>query len=183
MSFFFDVYGPFEIERNEGDVFRSKQSMWDQVDNSDEELRSTIGCYMFCIRNGSNIVPWYVGMTVRKEGFYGEVFEDHKLDLYNFVTDRRGVREMFFFPLMTGDMTDVGRFSRSRSAKKPVILWLEKVLMGIALERNPELLNTRDLTLPRSVTVRGLIGERLKGRPYHEVAKARQALFGNSEKT
>ena len=180
MSYFFDVFGPLSISRDtHGHVKRSKQEMWNDANEWDEELSTTIGCYMFCIKNGQNSMPWYVGMTVCQQGFYGEVFADHKIELYNSISQRRGIREMYLFPLMTGDSGDSKRFSRARVAKRPVIQWLEKTLMGIALQRNPELLNLKDLTLPRSVTVRGVIGEKLQGRPLSEVASVRQALFGN----
>ena len=180
MSRFFDVYGPFEIGRVDGQITRAKQSMWQDVAMNEPGLDSAIGCYMFTIQNGRKITPWYVGMTICGSGFYGEVFTDHKLGLYNPIAGRKGHRQMFLFPFMTGDQTAAGRFSRNRSAGKRTILWLEKTLMGFALQQNEGLLNLRDLTLPRSVTVRGVIGEQTRGRPFSEVIEVRRALFGTS---
>jgi len=51
----------------------------------------------------------------------------------------RAKQLLFLFPMMTGDADAVGRFSRNRSAGKRIIDWLEKTLMSMALQRNPEL--------------------------------------------
>jgi hypothetical protein len=48
--------------------------------------------------------------------------------------------------------------------------------LGAALDRNADLLNLRDTKLLRSVTVRGVLGEKAKGRPHAEVLYARRAL-------
>lgn len=171
MSYFFDVYGPFEIDRHDREVRRAGQSMWDAAEAQAEGLARAWGCYMFCIENGQNAVPYYVGKTTAQGGFRDEVFADHKLELYNQIADFKGKRSMLLFPLMTGDTS---RFSKN-SASKVVVEWLERMLIGLALDRNADLLNLRDTKLLRSVTVRGVIGEKAKGRPYGEVQYARRA--------
>ena len=80
--------------------------------------------------------------------------------------------------MVTCSVDDAGRFSRNRSAGLRVIDWLEKTLIGMALRRNPALLNIKDATLPRSVTVRGILGDACRGRPYSEVQDARRVFFG-----
>jgi len=176
---FFDVYGPFDIEREAGIVLRSQPTFWENVREADDGLDKAIGCYMFCLRHGESITPWYVGMTIAVGGFFVETFTQHKLKVYNDCLDyKRGRPQMFFFPLMTGNSEDVGSFSQNRSQGAATIGWLEKTLMGMALQRNEDLWNQRDTTLPRSVTVRGIMGEARKGRQYGEVTEARRALFG-----
>lgn len=83
---------------------------------------------------------------------------------------------MLLFPLTTGNPDGHKPFSKNRN-KMSVVEWLERTLIGMALQRNPQLLNLRDTTLPKSVTVRGVMGARDKGRPYEEVKYAR-AAFG-----
>jgi hypothetical protein len=179
MSHFFDVYGPFDIGRDEGRVRRPQVDFWAAVQDDDEGLESAIGCYMFCLAHGETIKPWYIGKTLAAGGFCSEVFTPHKLLVYNECLDyRRGRPQLFLFPMMTGDASDAGRFSRNRSQGRTIIDWLEKTLMGMALQRNDELWNLRDTTLPRSVTVRGIMGEARQGRPYAQVVEARKALFG-----
>lgn len=175
MSHFFDVYGPYDVDRVDGHVVRAGQSMWAEAEAQDAGLARAWGCYMFCLQNGASVVPWYVGMTVANGGFRDEVFADHKLDVYNWLSESRGKRTMLLFPMMTGDASYSGQFSRNRNSID-IIKWLERTLIGLALDRNPELLNLRDTKMLRSVTVRGVIGSKAKGRPYQEVKYARKAL-------
>lgn len=179
MPFFFDVYGSFEISREEGVIYRSQPALWADARTYDSQLETSIGCYMFCLVNGDSIMPWYVGKTTARGGFRAETFTDHKLEVYNNVlSERRGRPHLFLFPMLTRNGGEGSRFSRDRTQGGKVIDWLEKTLMGMLLQRNPNLWNIRDLTLPRSVTVRGIIGESLKGRPHTEVQEARKAIFG-----
>jgi hypothetical protein len=181
MAFFFDVYGSFEVRRKAGLVTAAQGELWHEMDAFEEDLKESIGCYMFCLANGTNIRPWYVGKTEARGGFKAEAFTPHKLEIYNgCLEENRGRPRLFLFPLLTCDDDDRSRFSKNRSSGSKVIDWLEKTLMGMALQTNPGLWNTRDLTLPRSVTVRGIIGEKQQGRPYSEVAEARRALFGKN---
>jgi hypothetical protein len=159
MSYFFDVYGPFGVDRSDGQIKRAGQSMWAQTEAQDEGLAKSWGCYVFCIQNGKNVVPWYVGKTWAEGGFRAEVFGDHKLDLYNWCSEWKGQRTMLLVPLMTGGQDDVGQFSSNKGSHS-VISWLERTLIGRALDRNPELLNIRDTKLLRSVTVRGVMGSK-----------------------
>jgi hypothetical protein len=172
MSYFFDVYGPYEIDRHEREIRRAGQSMWDHAEEQAEGLARAWGCYMFCIDNGQSAMRYYVGKTTAQGGFRDEVFADHKLRLFNDISEYKGKRSMLLFPLLTGDE---GHFSKNASSK-PVVEWLERMLIGLALDRNVDLLNLRDTKLLRSVTVRGVIGEKAKGRPYQEVQYARRAL-------
>lgn len=179
MGFFFDVFGSFEISRNEGRVSSSQRALWEETRLYDANLETSIGCYMFCIVNGKRIKPWYVGKTIAKGGFRAETFTNHKLRVYNeCLSENKGRPRLFLFPMMVRDGSEDDRFSLNRTEGSRVINWLERTLMGMALQRNPELWNIRDLTLPRSVTVRGIIGTASKGRPYTEVQEARKALFG-----
>lgn len=175
---FFDVYGPFPVARHEG-LYTSRQSaFWasaeDEAARGAAGLSQAVGCYMFCLKHGSSIRPWYVGMTVAQDGYKGEVFERHKLKIYNEVHGgRRGTGVMFLFPLHTPS----GRFSRGAS-NKPVVLWLERYLMMSAYARNPDITNIRDMRHLRDVQVLGVLGK-AKGRPHREVTDVRRALFGS----
>jgi hypothetical protein len=173
---FFDVYGPYEIDRVKRDIFRAKQTMWVQIKADEPSLCQAWGCYIFCIQNGENTVPWYVGKTLANQGFRGEVFDVHKLKLYNEIAHLKGKRIMMLFPYMTGDLDDPGRFSKNLAEGNVSISWLEKTLIGMALQQNSNLLNLRDTSLPRSVTVRGVMGVKSKGPRYREVTLARKAL-------
>ena len=121
---------------------------------------------------GDKLTPWYVGKTLAKEGFYGEVFTRHKLEIYNdTVAAKGGVPVMFLLPLMTPG----ARFSRAYSDGERVIAWMEVTLMGFAFRKNAEIKNIRDMTFLRNVEVLGLMGKR-KGRPHTEASLIRKAL-------
>ncbi|RDJ20123.1 hypothetical protein DWF00_16570 [Bosea caraganae] len=176
---FFDVYGPYDIEVDGTQVPASQKALWEQV-REEEGLEESIGCYMFCIRRGGIILPWYIGMTVAVKGFRGETFTPHKIDIYNDCLQRQsGQPQLFIFPFMIKPDENANlRFSLDRTRGRRIIKWLEKTLMGMALSRNDELANLRDASLPRSVSVRGVLGAPLRGRPSTDVAEARRALLG-----
>jgi hypothetical protein len=181
MSHFFDVYGPFDVARTGGLIEYSQPAFWSEVEDYDTGLSKAIGCYMFCLTHGTNIMPWYVGKTWAKNGFRGETFTPHKLVVYNrCINGRRALPQLFLFPLMTGTCDDAGNFSHNRSRGRKVIEWLEKTMIGMALQRNPDLGNLNDATLPRSVTVRGIMGEQRRGRAFADVTEACRAFYGNT---
>jgi hypothetical protein len=78
----FAVYGGFEIDRkpNRHGIF--DRAFWDQVEAAREALSEACGCYVFALRNGDNIVAWYVGKTERKT-FKHECFQATKINYYN----------------------------------------------------------------------------------------------------
>lgn len=178
---YFEMYGPFEVGRIDGQVPSRQPAMWKQVREAsmkagygETELETSIGCYAFGIKHGDTLRPWYVGMTAAKGGFRAEIFQKHKLDHYNdVVAERRGTPIMFLMPLLTPE----DRFSRDRGASVPLIQWVEKMLFGVALKRNPECRNKRDTKFLRNVEVRGVFNSRRKGPAGATVSAARQ-MFG-----
>lgn len=180
---YFDVYGPFELSREGRKISGQQSDMWNAVRKDSEQygyeegqLETAIGCYAFGLRNGDNYKPWYVGMTLAKGGFRTEVLQKHKCDHYDEVMeDRNGAPVLMLLPLLTPE----GRFSRDRTTNKPLVEWVEKMLFGVALRRNPECCNQRDTKYLRNVVVNGIFNSRDPGRPGPEVTVARR-MFGES---
>lgn len=173
---YFDTYGPFDVCRTEGTVSGKQKQFWSDVKENAGPLAEAIGCYLFCIRHGTKYRPWYVGMTAAKTGFKGEVFQPHKLSIYNeCLGKQRGAAVMFLFPLIT-DGEDY-QFSRATKSKRQEIARLETTLMGFAYRRNPEISNVRDMKFLRNIEVLGLLGKR-RGRPFREAVEVRRALLG-----
>ncbi|HEY5711739.1 MAG TPA: hypothetical protein VIT38_07575 [Allosphingosinicella sp.] len=178
---YFDMYGPFEIARDNGCVPSRQPAMWGKVRNvcssfdyDEVELERAIGCYAFGLRYGDTFQPWYVGMTIAERGFRGEVFQPHKRRHYDAVIgERKGAPIMFLMPLLTPE----GRFSRDRGTNKPLIEWVEKMLFGVALKRNPKCRNQRDTRFLRNVVVHGVFNSRPPGKPGPSVIAARK-MFG-----
>jgi hypothetical protein len=181
MSYFFDVYGPFSVNRNGRDCPSAQRDLWHEAEQRGEGVSSAIGCYMFCISHGNTITPWYVGMTAARTGFRGEVFTSHKIGIYNeCLNSNNGNPVVFLFPLCSNGRD---RFSRAYSSGRRVIEWLERMLMGFAYARNPAMSNTRGMHFLKNTTVLGVFGEKRRGRPYAEVKEACAALFGRSRST
>ncbi|WP_156629564.1 hypothetical protein [Methylobacterium sp. Leaf85] len=172
---FFDTYGPYEINHENRDCHVSQLSFWRDIGSVYEGLSGAIGCYVFGIRYGHKIRPWYVGMTVAKDGFKGEIFQKHKTDIYTeCMGKQRGAPVMFLLPLI---QDNTGKYSQARSSKKKDIAWLEITLMGFAFRQNPEISNVRDMNFLRNIEVLGLLGTR-RGRPFREAQEIRRTLLG-----
>lgn len=178
---FFESFGPFQITRTDGKIAATQRDLWDAVNERCEGLSRAIGCYAFCLGKGETLRPWYVGQTTAQTGFFGECFQVHKLDHYNEALHRtkRGWPALLLFPLMTGDAAAPGRPSAAHSTSRRTIDWLEKVLIGMALERNPALQNWKDTLLPSNVTVRGVLGSARVGRSFQGGRAARYAFYGD----
>lgn len=176
---YFETYGPFPLKLTNGEICRHGADWWDEtVDAEATDLSRAIGCYMFTMGD-ARIKPWYVGKTVNERGFREEVFTGHKLAHYNWVVGEgyRGPPGLYLFPMITRRYDQDWRFSKGSSNNK-TIEWLERTLMGMAYSQNQELANSRDVTYLRTVHVRGLLGDALRGRRTGHIAKARQALLG-----
>jgi len=180
---YFDIYGPFELSRENGKVPSRQPEMWRKVQKASSEygfykqdLEQAIGCYAFGLRNGDSLKPWYIGMTIAKGGFRREVLHQHKRKHYDeVVKDHQGAPIMFLMPLLTPE----GYFSLDRTNNKPLIQWVEKVLFGVSLKQNIECGNQRDTKYLRNVVVHGIFNSRPPGRQGPEVTAARK-MFGVS---
>jgi len=178
---YFDMFGPFELTRTGGSIGSRQTALWGAVRDASEMyeyertgLERAIGCYAFGLKNGDSLKPWYVGMTIAERGFRGEVLQKHKLQHYNeAMNGRHGTPLLFLMPLLTPE----GRFSSNRSSNKPLIEWVEKMLFGVALRRNPDCRNQRNTKNLRQVVVHGIFNSRPRGRKGPEVTAAR-AMFG-----
>jgi hypothetical protein len=177
-DYFFDCYGPFDLRHSARRFSGDKKYLRDALEACDDGLACAIGCYLFGIRYGGKITPWYAGMTVAEGGFISEVLQEHKRENYAqaMAQQQRGAPVLFLFPLLTyGEK----RFSHARSSGKRVSCWLERALMGLAYGQNPEISNLRDMHFLRNVEVLGLLGPKRPGRPFKEAKETRRTLLGH----
>lgn len=177
----FDMYGPFDLTRENGTISSRQPDFWGQVQQASgeygygtKELELAIGCYVFGLRHGEALKPWYIGMTVAKGGFRSEVLQKHKRNHYDeVVKNNRGAPIMLLMPLLT----PTGYFSLDTTTNKPLIQWVEKMLFGVALRQNIKCRNQRDTKYLRNVVVHGIFNSRPSGRLGPEVTAARK-MFG-----
>jgi len=176
MNFF--PHRPIEIQRQQrnGLIAADKESLaafWERVENELEDgLSGAIGCYIFSIRAGKGVLPWYVGCAA-KQSFRKECFTSHKLVHYNnAIAKRKGT------PLLTL----IAKYTPRRKLINPTgnghrdIQFLEAMLISSCLGRNADLYNARYTKLLREMVVPGLLNTP-KGKATASVSELR-ALIG-----
>ena len=166
--------GPFQVSRKGGMVDRDNiGDFWQRVDEYCPGLSDAVGCYIFGIRAGRGVRPWYVGKTERAS-FRKEVFTPHKLVLYGEALNevRKGTAMLYFI----AKSTPTGKFRRPTSGNVPAIGALEELLIGTALQKNPNLLNKRTTKHLREIEVPGYMNE--KRGPRTKSAKALADVLG-----
>lgn len=156
MNFF--PHEAIEVPRQESGLIAadkdSLNSFWAQVDAQlDDEVSMGIGCYVFSVRAGRGVLPWYVGKA-EKQPFRSECFAAHKLNHYNnIVASRRGTP---FLTLVT-KYTPTDRLVKPGSSDHRDIDFLETMMISAAIRRNPEVFNVRDTKLLREMIVPGIL--------------------------
>lgn len=163
----YTVHGPFEILRAGHIISRDrndKLDLWRRTDAEEEDLSYACGCYVFSIRHR----VWYVGLAER-QSFRKECFAPHKLTQYDAsLNEVSGVPYLY----LLAKRTPKGRFATPSKSGYKDIQALEKLLIGQAIKRNPDVMNIKDTKILRELNVPGIINsEQGQGR-----ASAVQAL-------
>ena len=156
----FEVYGPFELDRTLAGLVcsdaPSRKAFWRWVEEEVPGLSKTCGCYLFAIQASRGILPWYVGKA-EKQSFANECISPHKLIHYNnAIVGRKGKPVLYIIP----QITNSGRFRKASKSSKPAISELENILMGMAISRNPRILNIKGTRMLRELTVDGLLNSK-----------------------
>jgi len=148
----FEIYGPYVVPRNGRWVSRSrrdKRQFWQAVEEDVKGLSTACGCYVFSIRGRA----WYVGLAECRS-FLDECFSGHKVLQYNEALQSvNGNPSLYFIPKITPS----SRFARPSVNGHRDIQFLENMLIGIALRRNPELQNIRGTKMLREMNVPGIL--------------------------
>ena len=169
----YEIFGEFELPRKPGRkrVDTSKRREFRAtLEAAHTGLASAVGCYVFAIRAGRGILPWYVGKTC-KQGFYQECLEPHKLNHYNDALDskKRGVPVLY----LVARMTQGSKFSTAMPP--PEAKFLESLLIGMALRRNKELRNIVHTKFLQQLRVPGLVNS-AQGGPRGPVADFKKMI-------
>lgn len=151
----FKVFGPFELPRLRASIIdtssAAKAKLIEAFEESAPGLSGAHGCYVFVLKSGRGALPWYVGKAERSS-FAREVFTPTKLLHYqNALHDRARSRPMLYLIVR---MTPDGRFGKP--GENEPVAFLENMLIGLAVARNPALRNKSSTKLLRAVRVLGL---------------------------
>lgn len=148
----YDVFGGFELPRNDKRLGNYDNSFWKQIESSNQGLSYACGCYVFSLKNGENIKSWYVGKA-EKQAFRQECFSPAKKLIFNDILHgRNGTPLLFLLPRMTGK----SKLCKPTKGKYRDIEFLETMLIGLALEENSELANIKKTKLLREMRVPGV---------------------------
>ena len=156
----FSVHGPFEIpvrEEPRGTLI-NQESLEDEF-WAHNECGSRRGCYVFALRAGGGITPFYVGKTL--VSFESECFQPHKTLKYieALAHRRRRIPVMFFLCAEGPGRPNAG-----------AIMKLEQQLIDMAVDQNGDLLNIVG-TNEEQIVVHGALG------PHHGRSDRSAKLF------
>ncbi|MBN2269892.1 MAG: hypothetical protein JXN61_04715 [Sedimentisphaerales bacterium] len=153
----YTIYGPFTIQKQPNGLIArghsARSTFWSGVEEEVESLPSACGCYVFAIRAARGVKPWYVGKAV-KQSFEKECLNLHQLTTYNEVIAKRKGTPLLF---LIAKKTKKGKFSKPGRAHQKNIDFLETVLIGAALDKNPKLMNIQKTKFLKRMCVPGFM--------------------------
>lgn len=159
----FKAFGPFRLPTGVKGVIDSaasgKAGFWDKVEEEVPGLADACGVYVFALRTGGGTRPWYVGKAER-QAFRKECLQSGKLVNYTSVSVAKKGTPLLY---LIAHMTPKGAFRRPTTRKRPAIRSLEELLIGVALSRNPNLLNIQKTKMYKELSIEGVMNSNKKG--------------------
>ena len=153
------VHGPFQVTRDDDDKFVADHSHdWESVVDK-------YGCYVYAVKFGDHLRPWYAGRT--KRSFRQEIFTPHKQEKLALISKKfeRGMLVVFIVAPAVG---------RGRPNLK-YVREIEKYLISCCYEVNSDTVNIQDL--PRTTWNIEEVTSSIRGRPRHNAAAAFCTMF------
>lgn len=148
----YQISKPYGVPRDEHLTSRNpkdRKTFWELVNSDVEGLAGACGCYMLVIRNK----VWYVGMA-EKQSFRKECFQPHKIVQYDSALKKgKGIPYLIFI----SKMTQTGNFCGPSPNGHKDIRTLEQLLIGAAIDRNPQLCNIKNTKVLREIMVPGFL--------------------------
>ena len=159
----FKIYGPFDVPREHGISDRTidredQEAFWSSVEARVPDLPKAGGCYVFGLRSEKKDkeTPWYIGMA-EKQTFKEECFEHHEFRKYTEAMSISGNRSsipiMYFVARCRPKQEPFATISKNGNKAIQVV---EKYLIALGVRSNPNLLNVRDASILRGLSVEGL---------------------------
>ena len=148
----FSVHGPFPAKKKGSRVLKAKdkKAFWVDVESICPGLSSACGCYIFCIGPKA----WYVGLA-EKQSFQKECFSPTKLLHYTVAQELvQGRPTLLFIAKRTAKKN---AFAKPSISGHKDVQFLENILIGAALARNPDLLNAKGTKFLKRMVVPGIL--------------------------
>ena len=157
----YEIFGPFELPLLPvGAVLDVSQAalerFWAAVNGREGGLAEAYGCFVFSVRgrNWRNELPWYVGRADRKP-FLATCLDQTHLAAYAAVLAE--IQHGSAYLHLVSLMTSAGRFGRLGRGTQQEIGFVESLLTGAALGRNPRLGFSQELIPSCTVSIPGLL--------------------------
>lgn len=173
----YSLHGPFELPENakkKVDLGAAYiEGFWKAANKSEkEQLSEATGLFFFMFRAGRGIKPWYVGRA-EKGTFAAEVFtEERKASYLKISRSRdRGTPLLVFIAKRNED----GSFAKVNKNRSEDMTFVESYLLGLAMDKNADLLNFKENPMLSQLEVSGLINT-AKGKPSTAVQELKKAL-------
>ncbi len=134
---------------------------------ADLPIDTAVGCYIYAIRLGPGIKPWYVGQA--KKSFRQETFSDRNWRKYKDHFDEninKGTPLVFFVIRVT----PTGRIKRTELDQEEAN-WVEDYLIRRSLNKNSNLLNKKNTVRFANVTIPGIHNAAAKTSADKDLAK------------
>jgi hypothetical protein len=171
----YEVYGPYLTPRAQSEADGDALSIfWNGIEDDVPGLSRAIGVYVFSTCHGLNYTPWYVGKTNANNGFRSEIFQDHKLNHYVSASQRK--RGYPAIHLIAKVEENRGNFCRASKRSGQQIDQLETILIGVALQANAHVRNSKKTWFNKNCQVPGIVGRPVIGRPTKAIASLRDSL-------
>ena len=149
----FEVYGGFEVGKGKLRL----ATLWKNVNSKKEGLSKACGCYVFAIKHGDSLKPWYIGQTQRKNGYEKEVFSPRNRDrVWKKLCAKNGTIYLYLLPKMTPRGNFVKPPERNKGPNSKIINEAEKMIIELAYRRNPELYNVQEVRMQESLGIPGI---------------------------
>ena len=152
----FEVAGPFDLTRHGQKNFITDETLKNlkvHLDEWKEGLSEACGCYVFAVRAGKGYTPYYVGQAC-KSSIAAESLNPSNREKYNKVlSESKGTPVLFTLPLRTP--TGKLRKKSQVGGGLPALDFLERWLIGHAIEKNIGLINNKQTKFLRQIHVIG----------------------------
>jgi hypothetical protein len=168
----FQVYGPYQIDREKISQRKWQNDKWTYIDDLvGADLSNAKGAYVYSLRHGDTYTPLYVGIT--NKGFRHEVFGVHNREkVHDNWKHERGT--IIFHLLAKPKRAQIGF---SKNIRKDWLLALEALLIFMCRRRNEKLINKKHMKWLDAVGIVGVTdAEKQRGKPPEEIRSFKKVL-------